>query len=162
LTEFERVNREREAAGEELFMNPRNAAGGTLKNLDPKVAASRRLGFVAHGRGVVSDEEFAASHSEFVARLGALGVPTSTESAAAGSLDGVLKVIHAFASRRNKLPYATDGMVVRVDDFELQGKLGLTSKSPRWVIAYKYPAERKKTKLLRVDPQVGKSGKITP
>lgn len=162
LSEFERVNIEREAADEESFANPRNAAAGTLKNLDPRVAASRKLGFVAHGRGEVSDPRFARSHSEFLSRLRALGVATPTKAVIADSLEGVLKAIAAFDVERHSMPYATDGMVVRLDDFALQELLGTTSKSPRWVIAYKYPAERKRTKLLRVAHQVGKTGKITP
>jgi DNA ligase (NAD+) len=162
LAEFERVNKEREAEGEELFMNPRNAAAGTLKNLDPKVAASRRLGFVAHGRGLVSDDGFADSHSDFVHKLASLGIPVSKDATIADSVDGILKAIDAFNARRGKMKYAIDGLVVRVDDFALQDAIGSTSKSPRWVIAYKYPAERKRTTLLRVDAQVGKSGKITP
>lgn len=162
LSEFERVNKEREAEGEELFMNPRNAAGGTLKNLDPKVAASRKLGFVAHGRGEISDEGFAASHSEFTRKLAALGIPVSREATVTDSVEGILAAIAAFDRKRSKMLYAIDGLVIRVDDFALQDAIGTTSKSPRWIIAYKYPAERKPTKLLRVDAQVGKSGKITP
>ncbi|MGE3107254.1 MAG: NAD-dependent DNA ligase LigA [Phycisphaerales bacterium] len=162
LGEFERVNREREEADEEPFMNPRNAAAGTLKNLDPRIAASRKLGFVAHGRGEVSSETFARSHSEFLAQVRRLGVPTPTKAVVVDSLDAVLRVIDEFDRERHSMAYATDGMVVRVDDFALQGALGFTSKSPRWVIAYKYPAERKKTRLLRVAHQVGKTGKITP
>lgn len=162
ISEFERVNKEREEADEEPFANPRNAAGGTLKNLDPRVAASRRLGFVAHGRGEVSDEGFASSHSEFLARIKALGFPTPTNAVVEDSLKGVLKAIDAFDAKRHALAYATDGMVVRLDDFALQRALGTTSKSPRWIIAYKYPAERKRTVLLRVAHQVGKTGKITP
>ncbi len=162
LKEFERTNAERAAKGEELHANPRNSCAGALKQLDPKVTASRRLGFVAHGRGEVSDGAFARSHSEFMAAIKAIGIPVSPHLVVCGTIDEVLRVIEKFGERRNSLEYATDGMVVRVDSFEQQARLGLTSKSPRWVIAYKYPAERKTTKLLRVDPQVGKSGRITP
>jgi DNA ligase (NAD+) len=162
LAEFERVNKEREAEGDELFMNPRNAAAGTLKNLDPRVAASRRLGFVAHGRGEVSDESFAPSHSQFLAAIRALGLPGSRDGTLTLALDDVLDAIAAFEKKRHSMKYAIDGMVVRVDDFALQDALGVTAKSPRWAIAYKYPAERKKTVLLEVHHQVGKTGKITP
>ncbi len=162
LKEFERTNAERAAKGEELHANPRNSCAGTLKQLDPKVTASRRLGFVAHGRGEVSDGAFARSHSEFMAAIKSLGLPVSPHLVVCGTIDEVLRAIEEFGERRNSLEYATDGMVVRVDSFEQQARLGLTSKSPRWVIAYKYPAERKTTQLLRVDPQVGKSGRITP
>ncbi|MBC7771055.1 MAG: NAD-dependent DNA ligase LigA [Pyrinomonadaceae bacterium] len=169
LAELERVNREREEAGEELFMNPRNAAAGTLKNLDPKIAASRKLGFVAHGRGIIGSansvetaSDFASSHSGFLAAIKSLGVPVPGDVTTVTSIDEILATITQFEPRRHKLPYATDGMVIRLDDFALQGLLGTTSKSPRWIIAYKYPAERKKTKLISVAHQVGKTGKITP
>jgi DNA ligase (NAD+) len=141
---FERLNQEREKTGEELLMNPRNATAGTLKNLDPKVAASRGLMFCAHGRGEVIVEKsgdamaFAASHSELLA------------------------TIRDFDQKRHGLDFATDGMVVRVDSYARQQELGLTSKSPRWAIAFKYPAERKTTVLLDVLHQVGKTGKVTP
>ena len=161
LKEFERTNAERAARGEELHANPRNSCAGTLKQLDPRITASRRLGFVAHGTGEVADG-FARSHSEFMAGIRALGIPISPHLVLCDTIDQVLAAIREFGERRAKLDYATDGMVVRVDSFRQQARLGLTSKSPRWVIAYKYPAERKTTKLIRVDHQVGKSGRITP
>lgn len=161
LAEFERVNKEREDAGDDLFLNPRNATAGTLKNLDPKLVAQRKIRFVAHGRGEVS-EGFAASHSQFLQRIKSLGVPVSPLTQVCEGVDDVLAAIEAFDKKRHTLDYAVDGMVVRVDSFELQDRLGLTSKSPRWVIAYKYPAERKTTVLIDVHHQVGKTGKITP
>ncbi len=160
--EFERINAEREAAGLEPFMNPRNACAGTLKQLDPKVAAARKLAFFAHGRGEVSDEDFAPSHSAFIEKIEALGVPVNPIRARSRSIAEIIAAIEAFAAERTDLPFETDGMVVRVDEVALQERLGYTSKSPRWVIAYKYPAERKTTVLLEVIPQVGKTGKITP
>ncbi|MFN0011335.1 MAG: NAD-dependent DNA ligase LigA [Phycisphaerales bacterium] len=162
LEEFARINAEREAAGEEVFMNPRNAAAGTLKQIDPAVTATRRLAFVAHGRGEVSDVGYASGHAAFIAELAALGVPVNTPLARSSSLAEIIAAIEAFATARHKAPFATDGVVVRVDSFDQQQALGTTSKSPRWTVAFKYPAERKTTKLLRVDHQVGKTGKITP
>lgn len=162
IPEFERINRERDEEGEDLFMNPRNAAAGTIKNLDPRLIASRRLGFVAHGRGEVSDGTFAGSFSEFVRALRGLGVPTSRDTVACDGVEEALAAIRAFDARRHGLAYATDGMVVRVDSFRLQESLGTTAKSPRWIIAFKYPPERKTTRLAGVDHQVGKTGKITP
>lgn len=160
--EFERINEEREADGEDPFMNPRNACAGTLKNQDPKVAASRNLGFRAHGRGEVSDEAFAGSFTEFIERITKLGLPTPDMTWACTTVDEVMAAIDALAAHRATLPYAIDGLVVRVDRFDQQERLGTTSKSPRWLIAYKYPAERKTTTLTSVDYQVGKTGKITP
>ncbi len=164
LSEFQRVNTQREAAGEELFRNPRNAAAGTLKQLDPKAVGSRKLAFCAHGRGELSpsDPPFAPTYSQFLANIRALGVPTSPHARTCRSLTEIHEAIRAFAKTRRDLDYATDGMVVRIDSFAVQDRLGTTAKSPRWIIAYKYPAERKTTRLIRVEHQVGKSGKITP
>jgi DNA ligase (NAD+) len=158
---FARINKELEDAGEDLLANPRNATAGTLKSLDPNLIARRRLSFCAHGKGEVVDE-FAASHTQFLAKIKALGVPTNPHTRACATVDEVLATIAAFAEARRSLDYATDGMVVRVDRFDQQTRLGTTSKSPRWVIAYKYPPDRKTTVLLDVLHQVGKTGKITP
>ncbi|MCA9279619.1 MAG: NAD-dependent DNA ligase LigA [Phycisphaeraceae bacterium] len=159
---FNEVNAQREKDGLELLMNPRNATAGTLKNRDPNVAASRALGFIAHGAGEVSDEDFAESHSEFVEKIGKLSVPTSPQLRVSQTIDAVVEHIESFDTMRGNWPYATDGMVIRVDSFALQDELGVTSKSPRWAIAYKYPAERTTTVLLEVQHQVGKTGRITP
>lgn len=162
LAAFEKMNKQREEEGEELFMNPRNAAAGTLKQLDTTIIASRGLRFAAHGRGEVSDKNFATGHWDFLAKLTKLGLPANPGARLCTTLDEVLKAIHDFDTKRHTMPYAVDGMVVRVDAYTQQSALGLTSKSPRWAIAYKYPAERKTTILLHVEPQVGKTGKITP
>jgi DNA ligase (NAD+) len=162
LAEFARINKEREAEDEEPFMNPRNACAGTLKQLDPKIVASRRLGFAAHGRGLLEDGEFASSHSEFIERLKALHIPVNPIRCRSTDIEEIWEAIQKFAQERHSLPYATDGMVVRVDSWALQERMGRTSKSPRWAVAYKYPAERKTTKLLAVEHWVGKTGKITP
>lgn len=159
--EFQRINDEREAAGEDLFANPRNACAGTLKNLDPAVTASRRLGFIAHGKGVIEPATFAHTYSELLTHLRALGLPTP-DSTRCASADDIIRAIHAFKTTINDLPFMVDGMVVRLDSFNHQQTLGVTSKSPRWCIAFKYPAERKTTTLLHVEHQVGKTGRITP
>ncbi|QQS09707.1 MAG: NAD-dependent DNA ligase LigA [Phycisphaerales bacterium] len=162
LSEFARLNAEREAEGEELLMNPRNAASGAMKQLDPQQVAKRRLAFCAHGRGEVSEESFASGFGEFIEKVRAMGVPTSPHVRSCSTIEEVLERIEAFASTRHTLDYATDGMVVRVDRFDQQERLGTTAKSPRWIVAYKYPAERTTTTLIRVEHQVGKTGKITP
>ncbi|MCK4872575.1 MAG: NAD-dependent DNA ligase LigA [Phycisphaerales bacterium] len=162
--EFQRINAARDEAGESApggFMNPRNATAGTLKQLDPKIVAQRRLSFVAHGRGVMPDG-FADTHGAYLDRIRSLGVPVSPEVKQCSTIDDVLDAIEAFDGRRRGLGYETDGMVVRVDRFDQQQALGVTSKSPRWCIAFKYPAEQARTTLLRVDWQVGKGGKLTP
>ncbi len=158
---FAAINQELEDAGEDTLANPRNATAGTLKNLDPNLIARRKLSFCAHGRGEAS-EGFADSHTQFLANIKALGFPTNPHTTTCATVDEVLRTIAAFADSRRKLDYATDGMVVRVDRFDQQARLGMTSKSPRWIVAYKYPPDRKPTVLLDVLHQVGKTGKITP
>lgn len=162
LKEFEKLNKQREEEGEDLFLNPRNTTAGTLKNLDPKLVAARNLSFCAHGRGEISDPDFATSHSEFLARIRSLGIPVTPHLYTCSGVEEILAAIADFDARRRTLQYATDGMVVRVDSFEQQAKLGTTSKSPRWIVAFKYPPDRVMTKLLDVLHQVGKTGKITP
>ena len=162
LTEFARINREREAAGDELFKNPRNACTGALKQLDPKVTASRKLGFLAHGSGEISDPSFATGHAEFSTKIKSLGFDAGDHRTTQSDIESILNAIHKIDKLRHDLNYATDGVVIRVDSYAQQQQLGNTSKSPRWCIAYKFPAERKTTKLLSVEHQVGKTGKITP
>ncbi len=159
--EFRRINEEREAAGDEPFMNPRNACAGTLKSLDPRVVTDRRLGFVGHGRGEIRGLDGVETHSGFCERMSSLGVPMSTARPARGAA-GVMEAIGAFREGVSGLPYMIDGVVVRLDSWGAQERLGTTSKSPRWCVAYKFPAERKPTKLIRIEAQVGKTGKVTP
>lgn len=161
-SEFERINEERAERGDEPFMNARNACAGTLKSLDPKVAAGRNLGFLAHGIGQVSDPDCAPTHRAFMERIATLGIPPNQGMVSCQRFDEIMAAVRSFDRTRSELDYATDGMVVRVDDLAAQAKLGSTSKSPRWIIAYKYPAQRTTTVLVRVDHQVGKTGKITP
>jgi DNA ligase (NAD+) len=159
---FDAANRQRAADGDEPFANPRNAAAGTLKQLDPRVTASRNLAFCAHGKGFVSEPAFARTHWEFCDQIASLGLPVSPHRTRARTADDILHAIDMFHVERSRLDHATDGMVVRVDSFSQQERLGTTSKSPRWCIAYKYPAERARTRLIDVHHQVGKTGKITP
>jgi len=160
--EFVRINREKEAAGEPPFANARNSTAGTLKNLDPKVTAARRLNLVAHGRGEVRGLDDVDSYSEFLQRLKALGIPVSPHTRVCDSIEEVEKTIEAFQSERAALGYGVDGMVIRVDRFDQQDQLGKTSRAPRWCIAFKYPAEQGETILEHVEWQVGKGGTLTP
>ena len=163
--EFERINADRVEKGLDPFMNPRNACAGTIKQLDPKAIAERKLMFIAHGRGEISGNgsaDFSASYTEFRTKIAAMGVPVSTHATEVSDADAIMEAIGAFEKSRSELDYDTDGMVVRVDSFQGQDELGTTSKSPRWVIAYKFAAERKPTTLENVEFQVGKTGKITP
>jgi len=158
---FDKMNRAVVEAGEEPFANPRNATAGTLKQLDPKVVAARGLRIVAHGRGETLGAEF-ATHTEFLAAFKAWGIPTNPLTERCETIDEVWRFIQKFGAQRGDLPYGVDGVVVRVDSVDVQDVLGYTSKFPRWCIAYKYAAEQAVTKLVSVDWQVGKSGKLTP
>ncbi len=158
---FERINEERARQLDEPFANARNATAGTLKSLDPALVASRRLSFVAHGRGACEGDE-STGHWNFLAALRGWGVPTSVDAAVCDSADDAVSRIEAFRERRHELTYGVDGMVVRVDSFEHQARLGAASRAPRWIIAFKYPAQRKATTLEAVEWQVGKGGTLTP
>ena len=158
---FQAINKKRLEAGEEIFANPRNFTAGTLKQLDPKITASRKLRFVAHGLGQVEpmpcDSYWGCLHM-----LREWGFPVSEHTARCDDIDQVIRKIEDFANVRGKLAYQTDGMVVKLDSFAQRDKLGATSKAPRWVIAFKYPAEQVQTVLRAVDWQVGKGGTLTP
>ena len=158
---FERVNAERESAGEPLFANARNSTAGTLKSLDPGVTASRGLRFIAHGRGETIGVE-TGTYSGFLDLIRSWGVPANVHSKAFDSIEEVVGRVEAFREERSGLAYGVDGMVVRVDRFDLQAELGATAKAPRWAIAFKYPAEQAVTSLLEVEWQVGKGGTLTP
>ncbi|MFM9171092.1 MAG: NAD-dependent DNA ligase LigA, partial [Phycisphaerales bacterium] len=163
---FERINDERRRAGEPEFMNARNSTAGTLKSLDPAVVRSRMLSFVAHGVGHVEDVSLrgraVATYHEFLQALRALGVPVSGTEVRCESADECVAAIERFGARRAELPFAVDGMVVKVDAFADQRELGVTAKAPRWAVAFKYPAERKPTVLRSIAWQVGKGGTLTP
>jgi DNA ligase (NAD+) len=159
---FERINGEREAAGEPLFANARNSTAGSLKSLDPAVVRSRGLRFSAHGRGAVVGLDDVPDYWAFLKRIRLLGIPVSDVSVRCADIEAVIKRVESFERERLELGFAIDGIVVRVDGFAQQGTLGATSKAPRWCIAFKYPAEQAETRLLRVDWQVGKGGTLTP
>ena len=158
--EFERINAEREAAEEPLFANPRNAASGTLKSLDPKVAASRRLDAYLYyllGDGIEGD-----GHYENLMRAKAWGFKISDGMRKVKTLQEIYDFIAYWDTERKNLPVATDGIVLKVNSLRQQRALGYTAKSPRWAIAYKFKAERECTRLNEVTYQVGRTGQITP
>src|SRR5436309_3192888 len=158
---FKKLNKEREAAGLPLFANPRNAAAGSLKHLDPKIAARRPLGMVFYGTGAVEGADVDL-HSKIFPLFKKLGLPTHENWWLADSVEKVLDAIRELDRIRHDFPYETDGAVIKVDALAQRERLGFTAKSPRWAIAYKYPAARVETKLLDIIVQVGRTGILTP
>lgn len=158
---FEKINREKEKAGEELFANPRNACAGTLKLLDPKIVAKRNLDIFCHGIGQIEGGT-KKTQSEYFELFKSLGFKTIQHTLLAKSVEEVIEFAGKFESKREKLPYDIDGLVVKVNSLDDQKTLGFTTKSPRWMIAYKYPAERAQTKLEDIEISVGRTGVLTP
>jgi DNA ligase (NAD+) len=163
LEEFQRINREREEAGEPTYANPRNLAAGTIKQLDPAEVARRRLEVVLYGCGHTEPREaLPATHGEFLAQLKKWGLPTAAKVWPARGADEMWAAVQAIDRLRAALPYATDGAVVKLDSLAQQREAGATSKAPRWAIAFKFAAERAETRLRAVTIQVGRTGVLTP
>ncbi len=156
---FERLNAA--LAGGKRFANPRNAAAGGLRQRDPAVTAARGLAFVAWGTGAVAPRR-ARRHSEEMALLAAAGVPVDATLRVAHSADEVLAYVREIQARRHQLPFDIDGVVIKVDAFAARDELGATAKAPRWAVAYKFPAEERTTRILRIVVNTGRSGKVTP
>jgi DNA ligase (NAD+) len=159
--ELVRLNELRRANGEPPFANPRNSTAGSLKLLDPRLCATRRLRFVAHGLGAFEGIKL-RSYSEIQKRIRGWGVPISPHTAVFDSIDAVIEHAQVWSEKRNTLDFQTDGLVIKVDDLDQQARLGARSKSPRWMIAFKYEAEQAVTKIVGISVQVGKTGKLTP
>lgn len=157
---FERLNAEREEAGEPLFANPRNAAAGTLRLLDSRVTARRRL--EAWLYAVAQAPSLPPSQSETLRRLTAWGFPVNPHWRRCESFDAVHAFLDEWAEKRHSLDFETDGVVIKVDDRPLQERLGATAKSPRWAVAYKYPAEEAETVVRAISVHVGRTGVLTP
>ena len=158
---FDKLNRERKDSGLPLFANPRNAAAGSLKHLDPKMAAQRPLGIVFYGTGTVEGANVDL-HSEIFRLFKKLGLPTHEDWWLANSIDEILNAIRKLDEIRRNYRYQTDGAVIKVDELVQRERLGFTAKSPRWAIAYKYAAERVETRLQDIIIQVGRTGILTP
>ena len=158
-TSFERVNLERQEKGEPEFANPRNAAAGTLRQLDTGVVAKRGLATFLYQEASPTD---ASSQSQVLAELDRLGFTTNHDYVLATSITEVWEFIEKIATKRNQLPYEIDGIVIKVNDLAIQEELGFTVKAPRWAVAYKFPAEEKEAEILSVDWTVGRTGVVTP
>jgi DNA ligase (NAD+) len=159
--EFQRINESREAGGEPLFANPRNAAAGSLRQLDPRIAADRALDVYVYGIGYIDGKEL-TSHSEGLDFLAESGLKVNPERRKVNSIDGVIEFVKEWSTKRTSLPYDIDGIVIKVDNLEMQEQLGFTAKTPRWAIAYKFPAEEAVTVLEGIEVNVGRTGAVTP
>jgi len=159
--EFQRINREREEAGEEQYANPRNLAAGTIKQLDPKEVARRKLEIVLYGVGFC-EPAVADSQNHYHELIKHWNLPTLERYWKATGIDEVWAAVKQLDELRHAFAYATDGAVVKLDDFRLQREAGSTSKAPRWAIAYKFAAERAETKINAITVQVGRTGVLTP
>jgi DNA ligase (NAD+) len=167
--DFKRLNeRQREliAAGartEKTFVNPRNAAAGAVRQLDPAIAARRPLSFFAYGWGEVRGwDDMPATHSGVLDALAAFGVPVCDERAVVHGASGLVEFHRRIGARRDELPFDIDGVVYKVDSLALQQRLGFVTREPRWAVAHKYPAQEQMTVLRDIDIQVGRTGKLTP
>jgi DNA ligase (NAD+) len=160
---FAKLNAERQAAGEEQFANPRNAAAGSLKQLDPRIVARRPLDVVVYGLGrVAGTAQPPAQHDQMLAWLKALGFKTPEKTWHCRSADELAAAIEELDRVRDKFPYQTDGAVIKLNAFAQREAAGFTSKAPRWAIAYKYAAEQAETRLKGITVQVGRTGALTP
>ncbi|QGZ54551.1 NAD-dependent DNA ligase LigA [Paraburkholderia acidiphila] len=160
--DFERMNQRQRDAGHKEFANPRNAAAGSLRQLDPKITAQRPLSFFAYGIGVLEGEPMPATHSELLDWYAEMGLPVNAERAVVKGAQGLLEFFRAVGEKRDGLPYDIDGVVYKVNRRDEQDALGFVSRAPRFALAHKFPAQEALTKLLAIDVQVGRTGAITP
>lgn len=162
LKGFDSLNQAALAAGEKLFVNPRNAAAGSLRQLDPQLTAKRPLEFCCYSVGLVKGGELPNSHSEILALLAQWGLKINSESTPVTGIEGCVEYYQQLSQKRNNLAYDIDGIVYKVDDIDLQQELGFVSRAPRWAIARKFPAQEEMTVLEAIEFQVGRTGAITP
>ncbi|QJT04218.1 NAD-dependent DNA ligase LigA [Streptomyces asoensis] len=162
MEKFEELNARLVEAGDKPFANPRNAAAGSLRQKDPRVTASRPLYMVVHGIGALEGYEGLTRLSEAYDLLRTWGLPTSPHNKVVGDLDGVRAFIAYYGENRHSVEHEIDGVVVKLDEIRLQGRLGSTARAPRWAIAYKYAPEEVNTKLVNIRVGVGRTGRVTP
>ena len=160
--DFERFNARAEAAGEKTLVNPRNAAAGSIRQLDPRVAASRPLSFFAYGLGEVRGWALPETHGAVLDALVAVGLPVCAERAVLRGPQALAEFHRRIGERRSSLPFDIDGVVYKVNSLAQQAELGFVSREPRWAVAHKYPAEEALTVVLGIDIQVGRTGALTP
>ncbi|SFN33134.1 DNA ligase (NAD+) [Formivibrio citricus] len=160
--DFERLNEEQAARGQKTFANPRNAAAGSLRQLDSRITAARRLAFFAYGVAQCEGLELPGTQSEIMDLLANLGFPVCHERACVSGPQGLLDYYRRIGEKRPQLPYDIDGVVYKVDSLAQQEELGFVSRAPRWAIAHKYPAQEELTLVEAIDIQVGRTGALTP
>ncbi|OON62619.1 DNA ligase (NAD(+)) LigA [Massilia sp. KIM] len=160
--DFERLNQRQRDAGQKEFANPRNAAAGSLRQLDARITAQRKLRFFAYGVGLLEGAELPDSHSAVLDWLDRLGLPVAKERAVVAGCEGLLGYFRSVGERRKSLPYEIDGVVYKVDKVADQARLGFVSRAPRFALAHKFPAEEALTVVQAIDVQVGRTGAITP
>ena len=160
--DFEALNKRQDAAGEKRFVNPRNAAAGALRQLDSRITATRPLHFYAYSVGEISDSAFASSQTELLDKLKSLGFPVADVRERVAGPAALAAFHRKVAEIRSTLPFEIDGVVYKVDDFELQHRLGFIAREPRWACAHKYPPEEALTVVKAIDVQVGRTGRMTP
>ena len=160
--DFERLNQRQQARGEKVFVNPRNAAAGSLRQLDSSITATRPLRFFAYGVGAVEGLSLPAKHAEVIDVLAQMGFPVAPERGIARGTAGLLAYYHGIGAQRGALPYDIDGVVYKVNDLACQERLGYVSRAPRFAVAHKFPAEEATTEVTAIDVQVGRTGAITP
>jgi DNA ligase (NAD+) len=159
---FERINAERAEAGQPLFANPRNAAAGSLRQLDPRITASRPLDIFFYQIGYAEGAALPRSHWDCLGLLRAWGLRTNPENQLVEGIDAVVEAAVAWEHRRERLPYDIDGVVVKIDDRDLQAELGAVGREPRWAIAYKFAPTQATTRLLKIDVNIGRTGSVNP
>ena len=160
--DFEKLNERQREKGDKTFVNPRNAAAGAVRQLDPAIAAQRPLSFFAYGLGDVQGWEVPATHSALLDALAAMGLPVNAERRVVQGAAGLVGFHQRIAALRDALPFDIDGVVYKVNDRGLQQQLGFVSREPRWAVAHKYPAQEQQTLLNGIEIQVGRTGKLTP
>lgn len=159
---FKRLNDNAQKKGDKVFVNPRNAAAGSLRQLDSRITATRPLAFYAYSVGLVDGGELASSHYERFLQIKQWGLPICPETRQVTSMNEVKAFYKDILERRDQLAYEIDGVVIKVDDIALQERLGFVARAPRWAIAYKFPAQEEITRLNDVEFQVGRTGAVTP
>ncbi|HUL67770.1 MAG TPA: NAD-dependent DNA ligase LigA [Burkholderiaceae bacterium] len=160
--DFERLNEKQRKAGEKVFINPRNATAGFVRQLDPRVTASRQLSFYAYGLGVVAGWKVPPTQAGILDALAKFALPVSEERQVVQGAEGLIAFHERIAGLRDKLPFDIDGVVYKVDPLELQERLGFVTREPVWAVAHKYPAQEQMTRVLDIEVQVGRTGKLTP